>query len=306
MAGLAAKKNEDKALLGISLMLFAYLTFSFIDTSVKWLSLLGLHALQLAFMRYAAHFFISLFIIGKGGFSTDRFSADHLLLVIFRGSLIMFSTVLNFLALRYLPLTLTSTILFSSPLIVCALSWPLLGERVGPWRWFAIMIGFVGIMIAIRPFDDSFHPAAILSMASATSFALYLILTRKLAGSVSTDTLQFYAGAVGFTVLAPFAFWNWKNPDSVLDWSLLLILGIWGWAGHQLLTNAHRFAPASTLSPFSYSFILYLTVWSYFLFDHLPDRWTLLGGSIIIVAGLIIWMRERSGARKQSLEKLDL
>ncbi len=299
MTGLVIKANEDKAMFGIGLMLIAYLTFSFIDSSVKWLALAGLHALQLAFMRYAMHFFISLYIIGRGGFSKERFSADHLLLVIIRGSLIMFSTVLNFIALRYLPLTLTSTILFSAPLIVCALSWPLLGERVGPWRWFAIMIGFIGVVIAIRPFDDSFHPAAILSMCSATSFALYLILTRKLAGKVSTDTLQFYAGAVGFTVLAPFAVYNWKSPETGLDWIILFTLGFWGWSGHQLLTNAHRFAPASTLSPFSYSFILFLTIWSYFLFDHLPDRWTILGGSIIVVAGLIIWGRERQIGKAQ-------
>ena len=304
MVGLAVKANEDRAAFGIGLMLVAYLTFSFIDTSVKWLAIAGLPALQLAFMRYAAHFVISLGLIAYGGVSRDRFISDRLGLVIFRGSLIMFSTIFNFFAVRYLPLTLTSTILFSAPLIVCALSWPMLGERVGRWRWFAILIGFSGIVIAIRPFDENFHWAVILSMSSAVSFALYSILTRKLAGQVSTNTMQFYSGAVGFVVLAPFAFVQWQNPVAPLDWLLLFTLGFWGWSGHQLLTNAHRYAPASTLSPFSYSFILFLTIWSYFLFDHLPDRWTVAGAMIIIAAGLFIWMRERRQARRQELPSL--
>lgn len=273
-------------------MLIAYLTFSFIDTSVKWLAIAGLPTLQLAFMRYASHFLISLMVIARGGLSVSRFSSDRPLLVIVRGTLIMLSTILNFLAVGYLPLTLTSTILFSSPLIVCALSWPLLGERVGPWRWFAILVGFAGIIVAIRPFDATFHWAVFLSLSSATSFSFYLILTRKLAGQVSTDTMQFYAGAIGFCALAPFAYAQWQNPQGLVDWLLLFSLGLWGWAGHQLLTNAHRYAPANILSPYSYSFILYLTVSSYLLFDHLPDRWTVIGAVIIVAAGLIIWVRE--------------
>lgn len=297
MVGLAAKANEDRALLGIGFMLIAYLAFSCIDTSVKWLALLGLPALQLAFMRYAAHFLISLFLIGQGGFTRDRFSTEKMPLVILRGSLIMFSTILNFFAVRYLPLTLTSTILFSAPIIICALSWPLLGERVGLWRWLAILAGFCGIIVAIRPFDESFHWAVFLSLASASSFAMYSVLTRKLAGTVSTNTMQFYSGAVGFFVLMPFALSEWQNPATAFDWLLLCLLGVFGWGGHQLLTNAHRYAPATTLTPFAYSFILYLTIWSYFVFDHLPDRWTILGAAIIVAAGLFIWFRERHISR---------
>ena len=290
--------GEERILFGISLMLVAYLIFSFIDTSVKWLAIAGLPALQLAFMRYAAHFFISLFIPSRDGLSRKQFATERLFLVVIRGGLIMTSTIFNFFAVRYLPLTLTSTILFSSPLIVCALSWPLLGERVGPWRWFAILIGFFGVIIAIRPFDDQFHWAVFLSMSSAFSFSLYLILTRKLAGQVSTDTMQFYSGAVGFFALLPFAILQWTNPANLIDWIILISMGIWGWAGHQLLTNAHRHAPANILSPFSYSFILFLTVWSYLLFAHVPDVWTVMGAAVIVVAGMILWFRERHLARK--------
>tara|TARA_R110002124_G_scaffold86747_2_gene223974 strand:+ start:829 stop:1737 length:909 start_codon:yes stop_codon:yes gene_type:complete len=297
MAGLLAKANEDRVMTGIVLMLGAYLFFAFIDVSAKWLALAGLPALQLAFMRYLGHFLISLFLIGKGGVSMDRFSSQKMGLVLLRAALLMGSTILNFTAVRYLPLTLTSTILFSAPIIICALSWPLLGERVGLWRWSAIMIGFVGILIAIRPFDDSFHWAVTLSLGAAFCFALYSILTRKLAGIVAVDTMQFYSGMMGTMVLLPFAVSIWQNPATGFDWSIMVAMGLFGWLGHQLLSNAHRFAPASTLTPFGYTFILYLTLASYFVFEHLPDRWTIVGGSIIIVSGLIIWFRERKLSR---------
>ena len=284
--------RQDRAIFGILLMLVAFFLFSFIDTGAKWLGLLGLSALQLSFMRYIGHFVISTALIGKDGLSWSSFSSPHLGLVQLRGALLMLSTILNFIAVTFLPLTLTSTILFSSPIIVCFLSWPLLGERVGPYRWAAIMLGFTGVMIAIRPFDESFQWAMLLSLTGAVCFAGYSLLTRKLAGIVSVDVMQFYSGAVGTICLLPFAIYYWQSPETLMDWFIMIMLGVFGWAGHQLLTKAHNFAPASTLTPFGYSFILFLTCWSYLVFDNLPDRWTITGGFLIVCSGLIIWGRE--------------
>ena len=180
--------------------------------------------------------------------SDDRISALAVLAatgwdwVILRGVLLMGSTVLNFFAVRYIPLTLTSTILFSAPILVCTFSWPLLGERVGLWRWGAIMLGFVGILIAIRPFDDSFHWAAMLSLGAAFCFAFYSILTRKLSGVVAIDTMQFYSGFVGTLILAPFAIAEWQSPAGAFGWIVMILMGVLGWLGHQLLTQAHGFA----------------------------------------------------------------
>lgn len=300
MVGLATRANIDRPVLGIGLMLVAYLVFSFIDAGTKWLSLTGIAAMQLAFMRYIGHFMISFAIIAKDGITRDRFNSEKLGLVILRGALLMLSTIFNFIAIRYIPLTLTSTILFSAPIILCALSWPLLGERVGVWRWCAIIVGFFGILIAIRPFDESFHWAMFLSLSGATCFAMYLVLTRKLSGIVAIDTMQFYSGLVGTAVLLPFAIVQWQSPATGLDWMVMISLGLFGWLGHQILTQAHGFAPATTLTPFAYSFILYLTAWSFFLFDHLPDRWTISGAAIIVAAGLFIWLRERRAARQSA------
>ena len=296
MVGAIAQK-QDRALFGIILMVIAYLIFSFIDVSAKWLAIAGLPAMQLAFMRYVGHMAISTGLLVRDGDLGSLFRTKYLLVVMFRGSLLMGSTILNFIAVQYLPLTLTSTILFSAPIIICLLSWPLLGEKVGYWRWSAIMLGFIGILVTIRPFDSDFHYAAFYSLGGAFCFALYSILTRRLAGEISVDVMQFHSGFVGTVVLLPFAILSWQSPDTMMDWAIMIMLGVFGWMGHQLLTHSHSFAAANVLTPFGYSFILFLTTWSYLVFDHLPDIWTVIGASIIITSGLIIWFREMKKAK---------
>lgn len=288
---------RSAALTAISMILCANLIFSFIDTGSKWLALFGLPALQLAFMRYAGHFAISMAIFGYRGFNRSAIDSDQLPLVIIRAFCLMFATALNFFAIRYLSLSLTSTILFSAPLIVCALSWPLLKEPVGLFRWSAIILGFGGIVIAIQPFDAQFHWAVFLSITGAISFAFYSLLTRKLADHVDADNMQFWSGFIGTFTLLPFAIFLWQNPQTLFQWLVLLSLGVSGWSGHQLMTQALGQAQANLLMPFGYSFILYLTLWSYFVFDEIPNMWTMIGAAIVILAGLIIWLREKHLAR---------
>ncbi len=289
----AAGLVEDRPHFGISLMLCAWLLFSFVDTSAKWLALIGFVAFQLAFMRYFGHFLISIAVIARGGLTRDRLQTGHAGQVITRALLLITATVSNFYALNFLPLTVISAIMFSSPVIVCFLSPHLLNEQIGPWRWFAILLGFAGVLVVIRPLGAEFHWAMLLALFNAFSLALYSIMTRKLAGVVATETMQVYMGALGSALLLPLAIWSWQWPADLLQWSLLISLGIFGWAGHQLLTNAHRFGSANTLMPYTYSFMIYLTFMSYLVFDHLPDGWTVLGALIIVISGLIIWKREQ-------------
>ena len=273
MRGLSARSNEHRPLFGILLMLAAYFSFSFIDTGAKWLVLLGLPAFQLVFMRYLGQFVISIVLIARGGIAFDRYATQQVPLVVLRGFLLLLATVFNFTAVRYLPLTLTATILFATPIIVCALSGPLLGERVGLWRWTAIVVGLVGILIVVRPFGGGVHWAVLLSVAATISFSLYSILTRKLAGIVASDTMQAYAGIVGVVTVAPIAFVQWQTPGTAFQWLVMISLGVFGWVGHESLTRAHGFAPASTLTPFVYSLILYMTFWGFVVFGQLPDFW---------------------------------
>ena len=290
---LTAMANRDNPGLGIFMMLVTYFLFSLVDTSVKWLLYAGLGSFQLAFMRYASHFVISLSTIAWGGVSLSRFATPHLGLVLFRGFLLVSATALNFIVLRHLSLTVVSAIMFSAPIIVCLLSWPLLGERVGPWRWFAIILGFSGVLVVIRPLGESFHWAALLTCYNAVALALYSIITRRLSGLVAAETMQFYMGALGTFSLLPLAFLDWVTPSSLFQWMLMCVLGVWAWAGHGLLTRAHGLAPANTLMPYTYSFMIFLTIESYIVFAEFPDRWTLIGASIVVISGLIIWKRAK-------------
>ena len=105
--------------------------------------------------------------------------------------------------------------------------------------------------------------------------------------------MQFYAGAVGTLALLPFTLVIWENPATPSGWVLMLALGLWGWAGHELFSRAHRFAESSVLMPFTYSFLVYLTVLGFLVFGDLPDGPTVLGATIIVASGLIVWWRER-------------
>lgn len=288
---IAANPTEDRAALGIVMTLGAYAFFTLIDTSVKWLLVAGLPAFQLAFMRYFPHFLISTALILRKGVRWSSFQSAHMGLVLLRGFLLASATLFNFITLNYLPLTVVGSIMFSAPIIVCLLSWPMLGERVGPWRWFAIILGFAGVLVVIRPFDATFHAIAVRNVYNAFSLALYSVITRKLSGVVAAETMQFWMGAFGAVTLAPMAWIVWTMPETPLQWGLMVGLGIWGWAGHEIFSRAHAFAPANTLMPYTYSFLLYLAVASYLVFGDVPDRWTLIGAAIIVVSGLIIWRR---------------
>lgn len=289
----AAQALEDRPQLGIVMMLGAWFLFAVVDTSAKWLVLAGFPAFQLVFMRYGIHFLISVVAIAKDGLNIDRFQTTHPWQVLSRAMLLISATMGNFYALNFLPLTVISAIMFSSPIVVCFLSMTLLKEQIGPWRWGAILLGFAGVLVVIRPFGEAFHPAMILPLYNAVAIALYSLMTRRLAGIVAVETQQFYLGALGTGLLLPFAIWTWVPPDTLLQTVLLVGLGACGWAGHQLLTNAHRFAPANRLMPYTYSFIIYIAAFSWLIFDHIPDKWVVAGALIIVLSGLIIWKREQ-------------
>jgi len=293
MAETIAKPREDRVGLGIAMMLLAWFFFAFVDTSVKWLVIAGLPALQLAFMRYFGHVILSTLMIARSGAGSMRRPRKHLGLVVLRALLLVSATFSNFVALRYLSLTLTSSIMFSSPIIVSALSVPLLGERVGPWRWFAIILGFAGVLVVVRPFGADFHWASTLAIYNALALALFSIITRRLSGEVSAETMQFYLGVIGVVVLLPGAIWVWQTPQNALEWALLISIGFWGWIGHEFFARAHGFAEANALMPFTYTFLIYLTLSSFVVFGDLPDNFTILGAILIVASGLLIWWREK-------------
>lgn len=294
---LTAETRADRVGLGFGLILLAFFCFAAVDTTVKWLALAGLPAMQLAFMRYLVAFLLS---VGRGLQHGQVFEWQDrrvMALVLLRGALLVLATAFNFIALGYLPLSVTSSILNSAPIILTALAVPLLGERVGPFRWVAVIVGFIGVLIVIRPFGEAFHWATLLMVVNAMAMAFFAILTRLLSGRIATQTMQVYMGALGTAVLLIPAFLTWKSPETASDWALLCAVGCFAWIGHEIYGRAHAFAEASVLIPFNYSFIVYLTLAGLVVFGDVPDAPVLLGAAIIIGSGLVIWWRETGRKR---------
>lgn len=295
------KTLPDRRLLGIGLSLSALVMFTGIDSSAKWLGLMGLPALQVVFIRYAGQLAL-VSAVGLPRHGTGLLKTSNLLLQVLRALALLASTTCNFIALQYLPLTVTGAIMFTMPLMLSALSVPLLGEKVGWRRWSAIAVGFIGILIIVRPGTEAFHPASLLNLLAAFFTALYLLLTRRMAGSDLVSTQQFYGAVFAAALLVPFALPNWTWPSEASSWFAFVMIGVFGFLGHQLTTLAHTFAPASVLAPFSYLQIIFLAAASWVIFNEPPDIWLYVGGPIVIGSGLYIWVRERQLARSQSFE----
>ena len=278
-----------RRLVGIGLMVGAFAMIAMLDATAKYLvGFLGVGLL--VFARYGfSLMFVGLWVWQQGG--AGLLVTGNGVLQVVRGLLLILSTAANFIALGYLQLAQTSSIAFSNPLWVCALSPLLLGERVGPRRWFAVLVGFIGVLLIIQPGTVSFHWAMLLSLASALATALYQIATRRVGAEDRAITSLFYVSLVGSLAAAPLAPIGWVMPDFG-QWILLVMLGLFASLGHYMLTQAHRMAPAPVLSPFLYTQIIWATLIGFVVFGDVPDAMTIIGGSAVVASGLYVLYRE--------------
>jgi len=286
-----AQISSNQTLRGIGLMCVALLCFSLLDSTAKWLGP-QIGAVETSWARYV-------FSIVFVSFAVNPVSHPHLVrsrrlpLQLWRSLMLLGSTVLNFFALKFLPMTEAISIIFSTPLLVALLAGPVLNEWVGPRRLIAIIIGFGGILVVTRPGLAEFHPAVLFSLAGAVCYALYAVLTRMLASHDPPLTTMFYSGLAGLALLTPLLPFVWVTPTSLPMVGAMVGVGFLGALGHWLMILAHRHAPASTLSPFIYTQMLYAVTLGYLIFGDLPDRWTLAGSAIVIGSGLYLLHRER-------------
>jgi drug/metabolite transporter (DMT)-like permease len=278
-------------MVAIGLMCSAVLLFSMLDASAKWLGQ-AMNPLQIVFARYVGSMVLVLMLFNPwtrpGVLRTRRPWLQW-----GRSLLLLGSTALNFVALLYLQLAETISIMFATPLIVALASGPLLGEWPGPRRLAAIGVGFIGVLVVTRPGFGSMHPAALLVVLGCICYAFYALATRVLSGHDSSETTMIYSGAAGTLATIPLLPWIWQTPTSGLQWLLMLAVGVFGGLGHWLLILAHRLAPATVLAPFIYSQIVWMLLLGWLVFDQIPDRWTFVGAGIVIASGLYLLYRER-------------
>lgn len=276
--------------IGIGLVTLTTLCFGLLDTSAKWL-VLSLPVLQVVWLRFMTHSLFSLAIFAPSmGKDLVRWRQPRLQLL--RGIMLATMTGLNFWALQYLQLAETGAMQFSVPILIAVLSAWWLGEHLDARRWLAIALGFVGVLIIIRPGTQAFHPAILLSAGNAIIYALFNLLTRHLASSEHPATMQLASALVATAVLTPFALLTWQTPASAWQWLMLAVAGLSGGAGHYFAAQAHRFASAAVLGPFLYQQIIYMSIGGWLVFDQVPDHAVLLGAGIVVASGLYLLWRE--------------
>jgi drug/metabolite transporter (DMT)-like permease len=279
-------------LIGIALMCAVGALFTGLDASVKTLAQAGIDPLVTVFMRYAVGVGLVSVVINPvtspGVLRTRRPG-----LQILRSLLLFSTTALNFVALRHLQLAETLSIAFAAPLLVALLAGPLLGEWSGPRRLAAVGIGFLGVLVIVRPGVGAFQPAILLSLGNMVCYAFYVIITRKLAAVDSTATTMFYSGLAGLALMTPLLPWIWTSPVGWSAWALLFAVGLFGTTAHWLLTLAHARAPANVLAPFTYTQLLWSVLAGYLIFGDVPSRWTILGAAIVTASGLFLLAQER-------------
>jgi len=202
-------------------------------------------------------------------------------------------TAMNFWALQYLQLTVTSSIFFSTPIIIALLSAQLLGEKLDPRRLAAILAGFAGVLVIVRPGGADFHPAMLLALVNATLYAMFNLMTRHLAAYDRPETIQYLPALGAAILLTPFALVAWEAPSGWLEWTLACLMGALGGLGHYLLAVAHRYAPATVIAPFLYQQVLYYALFGYLVFGDVPAPAVWIGAAIVIASGLYLFARER-------------
>jgi len=286
------RPQDDRGVLrAIGYMCIAVGAFVCLNTFGKVLSGHGLDTTQIVWSRYAGSMLLMLVIfVPRHGYRL--LASNQPRLQIARSLLLVASSLLYFQGLSHISLTTAAAISFTSPLFITALSLPLLAERVGPRRWAAVTVGFIGAMIVIRPGMAGTHWAVSYILASTTCSVFYQVLTRRVAGLDDVTTSATYPTVLGTIVLSLFVLPNWTTPQTTADWLLLISLGLFGGGGHYYLTKAYESGAAAIVSPFNYLQLVGAIITGYFIFGDFPDNLTLLGAGIIVLCGLYIAHRE--------------
>lgn len=245
---------------------------------------------QVVWARYFFHFMLFLpLVLLRHGSRTFRLKRPMLQLL--RGGFLLASTFCFFTAIKSMPLADAIAVIFVYPFVVTALAPWLLGDRVGHLRWMAVIVGFLGAMLVIRPGFAEVSPAMLFAIAAGSIYALYVLATRKLAGSDPVLVTLLMTGVVGTAVTSAVMPWFWQTP-SLPQLGLMVTIGFLAACGHYLIIQAHEQASAAQLAPYAYVEIVGATVVGLVLFGDFPDAVTWIGIGVIVGSGIFIAWRE--------------
>jgi drug/metabolite transporter (DMT)-like permease len=283
--------SAQNRLVGIGLVSAAYVLFTLLDGSAKWL--VGtMPVIMVVWLRFVMHALISgavLFPLRGMELVRSRYWRWHAV----RALMFVAMTGINFWALQYLQLTVTSSIFFTVPILIALISTLFFGERLDAARWAAILAGFAGVLVIVRPGSAEFQPAMLASLVNALLYAMFMLMTRRLAAYEPPDKIQYLPAVGAALLLTPFAIAGWEWPDTWLEWTVACLLGVFGALGHHLLALAHRYASASVIAPFLYQQVVYMALFGYVVFGDVPAPAVWTGAAIVVASGLYLFYRER-------------
>jgi drug/metabolite transporter (DMT)-like permease len=292
----AVAASRDDVPRAVLYMGYTALLIPILNAAAKYLVGEGYSTIEVTWARYAGHFFWMLIAFAPRRGIRLLVTAEPVLQLL-RSTLLFASTMIYFTALGYLSLPTAAAIGFTGPFIVVALAPLVLGEAVGAARWVAVGLGFLGALVIVRPGLDGFQWASLLVFGSATTSALYQLVTRKLASRDPAETSITYIALAGFLLASLMLPFYWRSPQSWSDALLLASLGIFGGFGHYFMVRAYELAPAPVVTPFNYGQLLGAALLSYTMFGQVPDAMTWLGAAIIVASGLHMIYRERRRGR---------
>ena len=281
---------------GILLFMLSLMLFALLDATAK--NLTATFAVPLlVWARYTLHFVIMLVFVAPS-MRSQLVRTDNLGLQV-RALALVGTTGFAMLAFRTMPLAEATAVLFLAPLLVTLLAGPFLGERVDASRWAVVFIGFAGVLLIARP-GGALNPEGVVwALGGAVCYALYQVLTRRLSHAEHPLTLLFYTALVGTAVMSLTLPWFWfEFAPSPLQWLKIASLGFYGGVGHFILIRAFRLAPASVLTPFGYTQLVWAALLGWLVFGHVPDTLSASGMGLIAACGLWLALGERRGRRR--------
>lgn len=289
-------QQQHGSLWGVGLMVGAMAVLPFLDVVAKVLGEQGVPILQIVWARMAFGAVMTAPLAwhaaGPRALWPQRAGMHSL-----RAGLLILATFLFFAALRHLPIADALAVFFVQPLVVTALSPLILRETVGPRRWMAVAIGFVGTLIIIRPGLQAFNPGTALAFGAGCSLALYFLLTRRIAGRDAAMVTTFRTSLLGTLIVSALVWLVWQ-PPSPEQWALFVALGLISTLGHGLIVMAYDRAEASLLAPLAYTEMIMAVAVGWWFFGDFPDLWTFVGVGVLIGCALYISARERLARNK--------
>ncbi|MBV6407338.1 MAG: Riboflavin transporter [Rhodocyclaceae bacterium] len=282
----------QRPLRGILLFMLALMLFALLDATSKHLSA-SFAVPLLVWARYTLHFAIMLVFVAPS-MRLQLVRTDNLALQVVRALALVGTTGFAMMAFRSMPLAEATAVLFLAPLLVTLLAGPFLHERIGAGRWAAVLVGFAGVLLIARP-GGALNLAGVLwALAGAACYAAYQLLTRRLSHAEHPLTLLFYTALVGTAVMSLALPWFWfEFAPAPRQWLMIASLGVYGGVGHFILIRAFRLAPASTLTPFGYTQLIWAGLLGWMVFGHIPDAMSTAGMAVIAASGLWLALGER-------------